>query len=230
MPGSAGFGAFGKMPSAGDFFRLNLPAGFVQAWDVWIQRCMLEGQSANGGDWDRLYMSAPIWRFCLSAGLAGPQKMLGVLMPSVDRVGRRFPLTLAAPLSAEGPVIATHFRAEPVFRQLEGLALASLEDDMTRDRLAADLAALPVPQRRDAAVLRAAGPTLVMTQGAGGPGGVLPDLAAGLFAGRHRAPSLWSAEVSGVPRLMVCEGLPAGSNMQGLFNLNAPIWTEARPI
>ncbi|MCL6282712.1 type VI secretion system-associated protein TagF [Ruegeria sp. 2012CJ41-6] len=224
-----GFGAFGKMPSVGDFFRLNVPASFVQVWDDWIQRGMLEGQGASGEAWDRQYMSAPIWRFCLSPALAGPQKMLGVLMPSVDRVGRRFPLTLAAPASAEGSAILDHFRETELYVQLEDVALAALEDDMTKDRLAEALSDLPSPQRRSDARVRKAGSTLVLTQGEG-IGDILPDLAAGLMTGDYRAPSIWSTEIAGVPRLMICEGLPTGANMQGLFNLTAAIWTEARPI
>ncbi|SEK03190.1 type VI secretion system protein ImpM [Cribrihabitans marinus] len=225
---AAAFGAFGKMPCLGDFFRLDLPAGFVQAWDGWVQRSLLAGREAAGSGWDALYLSCPIWRFGLSAGLAGPQKMLGVMMPSVDRVGRQFPLTLAAPLSSEGSVLADHLRSADLFAQLEELALAALEDDMTRDRLAAGLAGIAVPARRDAAVLRAAGPNLVMTQGE--PTALLPDLAAGLLAGRHAAPSIWTAWVAGVPRLLVCDGLPEGPNVQGLFDLTAAIWTEARPV
>ncbi len=30
---SVGFGAFGKMPSVGDFFRIGVPPGFVASWD-----------------------------------------------------------------------------------------------------------------------------------------------------------------------------------------------------
>ena len=64
----AGFGAFGKMPSAGDFFRLNTPGGFVRVWDAWLQQVMLEGQGAYGPGFDAHYMSAPIWRSpCLQA-------------------------------------------------------------------------------------------------------------------------------------------------------------------
>ena len=49
-------------------------------------------------------MMAPIWRFALAPGVAGPLPMLGVMMPSVDRVGRQFPLTLAAPMAEASPL------------------------------------------------------------------------------------------------------------------------------
>ncbi|MBO9413465.1 MULTISPECIES: type VI secretion system-associated protein TagF [unclassified Ruegeria] len=225
----SGFGAFGKMPSVGDFFRLGVTQDFVQPWDTWIQHSMLATSEALGASWDAHYMSAPIWRFCLAPGLAGQQKMLGVLMPSVDRVGRRFPLTLVAGVSNEGSAILTHFRADAVYRQLEDLALAALEDDMTRDKLAEGLEALPVPLQEPTSPVRAEGKTLVLTRGEVSDS-LLPDLAAGLVAHRYRSPTIWSTDIGGVPRMMVCEGLPQGSNMQGLFNLHAAVWTEARPL
>ncbi len=224
----AGFGAFGKMPAVGDFFRIAAPPGFVSAWDPWIQGAMLAAQSALGAAWDGHYMSAPIWRFALAPGLAGRHKVLGVLMPSVDRVGRRFPLTLMAALDTPGPVPLDHFRETALFSRLEEVALSALDDAMTRERFEVDLAALEAPQMRATAPLRQAGGCLVLTQSASG---ALPgDLAAGLLAGRYATPSVWSTEVAGTPRMMVCEDLPDETCARGLFDLNAPIWSEARPL
>lgn len=225
---AAGFGAFGKMPSVGDFFRINLPAGFVSAWDGWVQQTMLDVQAALGEAWDTRYMTAPIWRFSLAAGLAGPQKVLGVLMPSVDRVGRRFPLTLAAPMETPGPAQLDHFAEDGLFARLEDLALDALEDDMTREALETRLGTILPPDLRGTAALRRANGTLVLTQG--DAGGVLPNLASGLLDSQFEQPSIWSAVIGGVPRLMVCDGLPTGPTSVGLFELAAPVWSEARPV
>lgn len=225
---AAGFGAFGKMPSVGDFFRLTPPAGFVRVWDGWLQQAMLDGQGALGAGWDDHYMSAPIWRFTLSAGLAGPHKAQGVLMPSVDRVGRRFPLTLMAALDTTGPAPHDHFTADALFEHLEDLALAALEDTMTLDRLGHALSQIAPPPPRDPAQLRAAGGVLVMT--GADPDALLPDLVSGLLNQSHKTLSLWSAVVHGTPRLMLCPGLPQGPSVPALFDLNAPLWQEARPI
>ena len=223
-----GFGAFGKIPSVGDFFRLNPPPGFVTVWDGWVQRAMLTAQQALGEAWDAHYMSAPIWRFALPPNLAGPQKAMGVLMPSVDRVGRRFPLTLMAALPTPGPAPLDHFCETALYERLEDIALAALDDSMTRDRLEETLANVQPPEFRRAATLRQAGASLILTGAATEE--LLPDLAAGLLASRRAGSSLWSAVVGGVPRLMVCHGLPEGADMLGLFHLGAPVWTEARPI
>lgn len=224
---TAGFGAFGKMPSAGDFFRFGLLPGFVTPWDNWLQRAMMAAQMALGGAWDGHYMSAPIWRFTLAAGLAGPQKMIGVLMPSVDRVGRRFPLTLAAPVATPGAAPLDHFCEDALFERLEDLALEALEDTATPQNLEEQLAGVPLPGLRSASPVRFSGRTLVLTQAA--PGGILPELATGLLAGSYAAPSVWSAVVNEVPRLMICDGLPDETTSEALFHLGAPIWNEAQP-
>ena len=220
-----GFAAFGKIPAVGDFFRLNAPAGFVSVWDGWIQNTMLVAQQALGGEWDAHYMSAPIWRFSLSAGLAGPHRIMGVTMPSVDRVGRRFPLTLMASLPSDGPLMADHFSNADLFAKLEEIALATLDDETGRDGLAAALDGLAAPRAGTGAQVSQGADRMTLKQT-----GAEPDLLAAL-AGRSmpahlRAPSVWSAQIEGDQRLLVCEGLPEGPNMQALFDFDAPVWAE----
>lgn len=219
------FGAFGKMPAIGDFFRLNTPAGFVSAWDDWVQRGMLAAQTALGAAWDAHYMSAPIWRFSLCAGLAGQTRALGVMMPSVDRVGRRFPLTLMAPLPAAGSVERDHFSHETVFSAAETLALDALEDGMSRDLLEQRLSDLPpvAPSQAGSSHAVAGGIAVCSPTGTG----VLPDLAARGLATRIARPSVWSTVVGDTERLLVCDGLPNDAQMQALFHLDGPAWNGA---
>jgi len=79
-------GFWGKLPTTGDFVARRLPAPFVRAWDRWVAwhlapRC---GAWPAGG-----------LRFLIA--LPGLPSMTGVAVPSADRSGRAFPLTLAAP-------------------------------------------------------------------------------------------------------------------------------------
>jgi len=107
------------------------------------------------------------------------------------------------------------------------VALSALDDDMTRERLDAELAGIAPPVARDCPPLRRHGPTLAMI-GCPGAGSVAPNLAAALLTSHIPNASLWSAIVQEVPRLMVCEGLPDGAEMHALFDLDAPVWGEAR--
>jgi type VI secretion system protein ImpM len=93
---AAASGFFGKIPARGDFVRSGLPGGFVAAWDAWLQEVIPVSRELLGEDWLPAWLEAPIWRFALQRGLCGDGAVLGVWMPSVDRAGRHFPLTLAA--------------------------------------------------------------------------------------------------------------------------------------
>ena len=95
--GAAGW--FGKMPALGDFASRRLPATWIEAWDGWLQHELVRSRAALGDeDWLSLYLVAPVRRFWLAPGLLAPLAWLGVLMPSVDSVGRHFPFTLATAL------------------------------------------------------------------------------------------------------------------------------------
>jgi len=89
-------GFFGKLPARGDFVRAGLPEDFVAPWDGWSRAILAASRAALGEAWEPAWMNAPIWRFLLPAGACGPRAVLGVWLPSVDRVGRHFPLALCA--------------------------------------------------------------------------------------------------------------------------------------
>jgi type VI secretion system protein ImpM len=133
-------GFFGKIPARGDFVRAGLPTGFVAAWDDWLQHMLSGSRKALGEDWQPAWMEAPIWRFLLQPGVCGPDAALGVFMPSVDRAGRLFPLTLAwiAPR-------ADAFRGggSAWLQTAETAGLAALEQDLEPDALMAALQATP---------------------------------------------------------------------------------------
>lgn len=221
------FGVFGKLPALGDFLRMDLPQGFIDPWDRWLQEGMLSARAALGEGWQDCYFSAPIWRFNLSPGLVGAAPVMGVMMSSVDRVGRQFPLTLAMTLPDEHAPLHDHFLSVATFEALDEIALAALEDNMTRDVLKERLSSVPAPMRPSQIVITEAQGGLVVT--GAGPGALVPELAAALTAGKFRKPSVWSAETEDGMRMMVCEGLPAAGQMIGLFNMNAQVWqkTEA---
>jgi len=96
LPPNARAGLLGKLPARGDFVRKNLPRDFSDAWDTWWQRGLAETQCRPQDEWLDSWLEAPVWRFVLPPGMCGAQGVLGIWMPSVDKVGRYFPLTIAA--------------------------------------------------------------------------------------------------------------------------------------
>lgn len=218
------FGAFGKLPALGDFLRMDLSTGFVDTWDRWLQEGMLAAKGALGDRWQDCYFSAPIWRFTLSPGIAGASAMTGVMMASVDRVGRQFPLTLASPVGDGHPALLEHFLSAAAFADLENLALDALEDGMTKDILSHRLAAIALPGTLPPLHIAEAQGGLVVT--GGDAAGFVPGLASALAGPKFRKPSVWTAELDGAVNMMVCEGLPAGGQMLGLFDPGAQVWRK----
>jgi type VI secretion system protein ImpM len=90
---------FGKLPFLGDFASRRLPESFIRPWDEWLQPSLAAAKDATGDRWLDLYLTFPVWRFVMPAGLLGESNWIGVLLPSVDRVGRCFPLTICEPLA-----------------------------------------------------------------------------------------------------------------------------------
>lgn len=207
------FGFFGKIPGAGDFLRHNLPRDFVDGWDRWLQTTILEVREATGSRWEVCYMSAPIWRFTLPPGMCGDAAMLGVLMPSVDRVDRQYPLTIAVP--AEDDAIAQHAAASHHFAQLEAIALDMLNDGRTRasledalGRMAAPEAVSPGKIERAPGLMRWACPgTDVLA--VPGREAVTQQITGG---------ALWSALTDAGMRVFAIDSLPAGAIAHQLFD------------
>jgi type VI secretion system protein ImpM len=89
-------GWFGKIPALGDFVARRLPPHFIEAWDHWLSTEIWTTREALGSEWSESYRNAPTWCFALMPGALDASNWYGVLAPSVDRVGRHFPLTLVA--------------------------------------------------------------------------------------------------------------------------------------
>ncbi|QDI04108.1 type VI secretion system-associated protein TagF [Xanthomonas cerealis pv. cerealis] len=83
-------GFHGKLPCAGDFVLRRLPTAFVEPWDTAMQHLQRQVRAQAP--------AAQAWNFVLAPGLCGACAWAGALVASRDRVGRRFPLTIAAAL------------------------------------------------------------------------------------------------------------------------------------
>jgi type VI secretion system protein ImpM len=135
-------GFFGKIPARGDFVRAGLPSSFVAAWDAWFQDAIARSRALLGTEWLPAWLEAPVWRFALDASVCGTDPVLGVWMPSVDRAGRHFPLTLAAVV----PGVSADRLAEGGGAWLDAAEQAGLEAvmaDATPEWLAGALSEAP---------------------------------------------------------------------------------------
>jgi type VI secretion system protein ImpM len=147
VPGKAAVAAagwYGKLPGLGDFAMRRLPPNFVERWDAWLQAGLLDMPHARRLSDDSAL--APVRRFWLKPGVVDALAWGGLLMPSTDRAGRRFPLTVAQPM----PALAQAIAARRWFTSVVAAMRFTLDNEHTLDDFEDCLSALPPPLLRPA--------------------------------------------------------------------------------
>jgi type VI secretion system protein ImpM len=125
-------GFFGKLPSRGDFVRAGLSRAITMAWDCWLQDVLPTAHEELEASLGR----APVWRFGFGAGVCGPRAACGLLLPSADRVGRGFPLRIAA---------ESAMTSDAFLDTAEHIGLAAIREAMSPEMLALHLRNAPRP-------------------------------------------------------------------------------------
>jgi len=138
-------GFYGKIPSLGDFVSRRLPRSFIDPWETWLQEAIANSREQLGARWLDNYLISPLWRFALSPGICGSNGWMGILMPSVDRVGRYYPLTLVTPLSPSDNIFLLMEQSDEWYARMESLALYSLDDGFDIEELERQLRSLSAP-------------------------------------------------------------------------------------
>ena len=220
-------GWYGKLPASGDFVTRRLPPSFIEPWDAWLNAMLLGSRERLGEGWRDAFLSAPAWRFVLAPGVVGQQGWAGVLVPSVDSVGRYFPITVASALPSKSlDSVTTVVRAHNWYGEVEPVVYAALTPESEMEtfdaqlrnrRFPADLIAVPesteetVPPRgRSQRALWI--PLGTEFQGEAGLRGLAKPLA--------EPYSAWLAEESEIfgRSLMLCEKLPGVEQFCAMLN------------
>jgi len=135
-------GLFGKLPAKRDFIAVNAPRRFLETWESWMQAGLATSRLTLGGRWGEVYNHAPLWRFWLGADLCG-EPALGAWTPSVDGVGRAFPLTLFT-FADEGALPPPEIDAqENWFQAAEAKLLEALDPQTEFEAFTRSLVNLP---------------------------------------------------------------------------------------
>lgn len=221
-------GYYGKIPTHGDFVSRGLHQAFIHPWDAWLQQTIAHGRAHLGDQWLDMYLTSPLWRFALSPGVCAEHAWAGVIMPSVDRVGRYFPFTIAQALApGDDPVRA--MTGDPAwFREAGALALGVLETEFDRDTLDEAVDALAPPANGGGSGAAACGnpaslagePWRLALQDHDAPGPALAGLLQSLLAERLGVYSVWWSSGSQRigPSLLVSPGLPAGERCTAMLD------------
>jgi type VI secretion system protein ImpM len=225
---TAGF--FGKLPGFSDFLSRRIPRTFLDPWDSWLQQGMTSSRERLGVSWLDTYLTSPIWRFLLVPGVCGSNGWAGVFMPSVDRVGRHFPFTLAADLDREGGLAIV--ADSGWFDRLEQLALSALDEPFDMEVFDACLKRLGLPASPDAPLSKLKGAqndTLSWCFGLASLDslrGSLPAIAESLLDDKLQRHTYWwtSGSEKVKPCLLTCRGLPSAASFAGLLDGNWSRW------
>ncbi len=154
-------GLYGKLPSKRDFIAVGTSRELLKVWEPWMQSGISASRQALGERWQQAFLTAPIWRFWLGAELCGAA-VTGAFMPSLDGVGRYFPVTLHARAddgALPPPELAPQ---EAWFTAVEAFLLSTLDRDATFEATVAALDRLPAPSD---AIARPAGADMVSVAG-----------------------------------------------------------------
>jgi type VI secretion system protein ImpM len=137
-------GWFGKLPVLGDFAHRRLPAEFVARCDRWLSEGLAASRAQLGdARWLEAYLTGPLWRFAWAPGVLDDAWWFGLMMPSVDNVGRYFPLVVARPADAPPQDAPGWDALEAWFEQVGTAALATLQPGASLEAFESALAGLP---------------------------------------------------------------------------------------
>lgn len=193
-------GVFGKLPARRDYVQHRVDARLMELLDPWLQGAVSQSREQLGDAWLDIYLKAPIWRFWFGPKITG-RSVLGAIMPSVDGVGRYFPLCVAGTFDVPITPPEIHEQSQ-WYDAVETLMLAALADDGTYEALLEGLDTLPQPH--DALVLPPDGADIK---------GMFATLRHAQWSELYSAFSCWWAPATGTgdtpPRAFLRRGLPS---------------------
>jgi type VI secretion system protein ImpM len=126
-------GYFGKMPKSGDFVSRNVDPVIKDGFDRWLQESITESQAQLKESWLSAFLTAPIWRFLLLDQFGASKAMLGIMIPSVDKVGRYFPLSVFIEISGLQLDHGAMVICDEILHEFEDLLLGVLSEELDQD-------------------------------------------------------------------------------------------------
>jgi type VI secretion system protein ImpL len=84
---------YGKTQSKRDFVAPGAPRAFLDRWEPWMQAGLASSRLVLDRAWQERFLTAPIWRFWLGEAICGTT-LAGAFMPSLDAIGRYYPLAV----------------------------------------------------------------------------------------------------------------------------------------
>ncbi|MBL1262037.1 MAG: type VI secretion system-associated protein TagF [Thiotrichaceae bacterium] len=208
-------GLYGKLPMHGDFIHRNLPTSFLTPWDEWLQCYIAGAREQIGDEWLNIYLTSPIWRFALSAGVIDQHHWAGIILPSVDQVGRYYPFSIARQLPPGINPLEFMSSNTSWFEGIEELALQTLDEQHQVDELIEEIDAIEngVPFNYHKSVQNIESDSIQINMTADDASSDIADrcLLDSLLTTTHNSYSVWRTQGSELitPCLLATQGLPS---------------------
>jgi len=221
-------GYYGKIPSKGDFVAQSLPRSFTEPWDNWLREVLAHSKLELGDKWMECYLTSPLYHYALSSGLCGNPSWIGVMMPSVDNVGRYFPMTICKSFPEKSNSLVLLENNKEWLAKAETLLLSCLDDDFSLEGLESNLASLKVKDDSDSTITLK---TLRMNRyqdsawnfpvhEKGSLGVVYPELLNSMLNSFYSTYSVWHTVGSDIVAsgFVISEGLPPYKSMPAFMD------------
>ena len=228
-------GLFGKLPSHGDFIYRNLPSDFIDSWDNWLQIFISSTQKQLETDWLDIYLTSPIWHFTCSPGVFDHNMWTGILLPSVDRVGRYFPFSIIKKMPETLNPTSFHLSNQDWFDAIAQIALDALQGGCSIEELVEKINAhqplsdksykinniQPISSRLLVQAKQDEDPSIQL----------LPNLFDLFLKQQYNSYSLWSTQGSNriAPCMFTAQGLPSSQGIAAMLDGDWSHWQWQEP-
>jgi type VI secretion system protein ImpM len=207
-------GLFGKLSAKRDFIAIATPRSLLEVWEPWVQAAISASRHQLGPGWQQAFLTAPVWRFWLGGAICG-STVVGAIMPSLDGVGRYYPLTLHVMMDGDAPLAPPSIDSQDEwFGQAETFLLSTLDRAASYDQITDALERLALPRLHEpaadgtpitsfsAATLGMVSPADAFAQSFGALCAANPEVYAA-------ASFWWTSGGEGFPSMAIsCRGLP----------------------
>jgi type VI secretion system protein ImpM len=230
---AAGF--FGKLPAHGDFVHRNLPANFVNIWDEWLQGFVGGTQEQLGEDWLDIYLTSPVWRFFFSAGVVDEYQWAGIVLPSVDRVGRYFPFSFVTKIQMKANPIDFVSLQKNWYDSVEDICLAALDGQIIIDDLVDKVNSFELKEASiycpTTSLKGDSGMVVEMDFEEESPSAVIPSMLDAFISNTLSSYSVWTTRGSERinPCAFVTQGLPSIGGVAAMIDGQWDQWNWQQP-
>ncbi|UTV99817.1 type VI secretion system-associated protein TagF [Marinomonas rhizomae] len=130
-------GIYGKVPAHPDFISDTLHADISNELYDWAQTVMFHSrEKMSESQWLPAYLVSPIWRMVVPKNEQRTHEWVGVMVPSVDALGRYFPLFIVFETEFKSLTVEWLFKeCTDLFKVMEEVAMSALQQQLNFSQL-----------------------------------------------------------------------------------------------